>query len=814
MTKRLIPRTFILTLACLASNAWAQTVLITEFMAENDNGIVDEHGHYSDWIEIFNNGPGSVDLTGWSLTDNPENPAKWVFPVGTTLAEGAYLLVWASGEFGGTNVLTQIHTSFTLSNNQDYLGLYRSSGTVAHEYNPYRVQFRDTSYGIGAGIVSPYYATTPTPGAANAVLHTPPPGFNPASPIIGGDLAVKITEIMYHPRPLHPTEITAGYTPEDFEYIELHNDLGHSIDLSDMEITEGVRFDFTNAVPSVIHPGEYKLVVANRTAFEARYGLNNPVIGQFAGTFRLANSGDTIAIRRTSDGTPLYLVEYNDGGAWPNKADGVGASIVAIDPDAIADPMNPDHYRSSPEWWGSPGVDSIPPMKDIVINEVNSHSDIGEDWIELYNRGQDSVNVGGWYITDVNNPTNYNDRLKYQIPDPTVILEGGYLRINQTDLGFGLFEGGDDVVVTIGDVFGPRAFGPEVDFGTADQNVTFGRYQRPDGKTDFTLLAIPTPEAVNAPPMLGPVTIVEIFYNQPGPDIREYVVIKNITSEAVELFDRGNNGTPRNPWRMRGGAKFDLPLGVTLPANSFAILSQTNEAAFRATYPAVPTTIPVIGPWSNKLDNSGGEVKMQRPANPESDGSVNYITVDQVDYNDKAPWPTSPDGGGDALVRVNAAAYGKDVGSWKAGSLFSSLVVPSQYDSEPDGLPDAWEFAHFGSPSVTTGGGNVDGDPMTELEEFLTGTNPIDANDYFRIGIEQLGGRNQLEVPTLLAGGAGSEQRIRLYTIEYTDDLLATPVVWTVLGPYADLPGLGTPIRYNAPPQVTRRVYQVRVRLE
>ena len=49
-------------------------VLISEFMADNDNGIKDDDGSRSDWIELFNNSSSSALLDGWFLTDSTNNP--------------------------------------------------------------------------------------------------------------------------------------------------------------------------------------------------------------------------------------------------------------------------------------------------------------------------------------------------------------------------------------------------------------------------------------------------------------------------------------------------------------------------------------------------------------------------------------------------------------------------------------------------------------------------------------------------------------------------------------------------------------------
>jgi hypothetical protein len=73
-------------------------VRINEIMASNGTTIADEDGDFEDWIELHNQGGAAVDLTGWGLSDSAGNPFKWIFPEGTHIAAGGYLLVWASGK--------------------------------------------------------------------------------------------------------------------------------------------------------------------------------------------------------------------------------------------------------------------------------------------------------------------------------------------------------------------------------------------------------------------------------------------------------------------------------------------------------------------------------------------------------------------------------------------------------------------------------------------------------------------------------------------------------------------------------------------
>ena len=146
--------------------AGADDLVITEFLASNDSVLADEDGDYADWIEIHNASLTSVSLAGWYLTDDEADLIKWQFP-SVTLPSGGYLVVFASDK-NRINPAGELHTSFKLSGDGEYLGLIRPDGaTAACEFAPaYPTQYTDVSYGVheAAGY---WYLDPPTPGTAN-----------------------------------------------------------------------------------------------------------------------------------------------------------------------------------------------------------------------------------------------------------------------------------------------------------------------------------------------------------------------------------------------------------------------------------------------------------------------------------------------------------------------------------------------------------------------------------------------------------------------------------------------------------------------
>lgn len=178
--------------------------VISEFVASNSRSYADEDGRYGDWIEIYNGTGSSVDLTGWSLTDNAAQPRKWLFPAGRTLAHGQFLVVFADNRdaeerpfYTPTSVL---HTNFQLSAGGEYLALVNAGGTTVSSFAPaFPAQITDIAYGL-AGSTGPATGyLLPTPGKVNGSVASAPPGTVSFSVPAGVYAAAQSVELTVNP---------------------------------------------------------------------------------------------------------------------------------------------------------------------------------------------------------------------------------------------------------------------------------------------------------------------------------------------------------------------------------------------------------------------------------------------------------------------------------------------------------------------------------------------------------------------------------------------------------------------------------------
>ena len=126
---------------------------ISEFLASNSEGLEDEDGDSSDWIEIHNTHPTDpVDLGGLGLTDDDSKPDKWTFPSPTILNGDSYLVVFASNKERAV-AGAELHTNFKLKADGEYVGLYDENGMVLSDYpDPFPKQTADRILRLASGL--------------------------------------------------------------------------------------------------------------------------------------------------------------------------------------------------------------------------------------------------------------------------------------------------------------------------------------------------------------------------------------------------------------------------------------------------------------------------------------------------------------------------------------------------------------------------------------------------------------------------------------------------------------------------------------
>lgn len=166
------------------------------------------------------------------------------------------------------------------------------------------------------------------------------------------------------------------------------------------------------------------------------------------------------------------------------------------------------------------------------------------------------------------------------------------------------------------------------------------------------------------------VTFNEVHYH-PADDqtAGEWIELKNQNSVDVDL----------SGWRLDDGVDYNFPAGTVIKAGGYLVIA-ANPAALMA---ATPGLTGVLGPFANSLANSGESVTLK---------NNNGRRMDEIDWNDKAPWPAAADGSGATLAKREELHNSELPENWRASVEYG-------------GTPGTYNFsAPFNGGTVQTGG--------------------------------------------------------------------------------------------------------------
>ncbi|MEZ5302065.1 MAG: lamin tail domain-containing protein [Verrucomicrobiales bacterium] len=241
---------------------------------------------------------------------------------------------------------------------------------------------------------------------------------------------------------------------------------------------------------------------------------------------------------------------------------------------------------------------------------------------------------------------------------------------------------------------------------------------------------------------LGATTLAEIASGATDRGAFEFIEVMNVSAERIDLtgvafsagivFDfTGSNATSLDP----GGRA----------------LVVANLAAFTARYGAAAAAL-VAGEFGDltNLDNGGELVALNA-----ADGSA----IQSFTYDDRAPWPESPDGEGFSLVLIDPMSLPDhgDPASWRASlDLGGTPGGDSLADYESWARryfdPDSPSFAARSAP-----GNDDDGDGIVNLWEKILATNPTVPNSSgIAGGVIEDAGESFLMIEATVRAGASA----------------------------------------------------------
>jgi hypothetical protein len=695
------------------------TILLNEVQADNGS-LTNSDGTLTDWVELYNSSTNVLSLAGFSLTDDVGTPRRWVFPTSLTVAPGAFLVVRCDPDTPpSTSNGPVLNTGFGLNSSGGAVYLFDTTVSLRDSivFGP---QAADFSIGrIPDGAIG-WTITLATRGSVNIAAST-------------GDIGnVRINE--------WAASVSGGP-----DWFELYNPNPQPVALGGLYLTDKLN----NRTKHLIAPLSFIGIATN--GYVVFIADGDTTQGPNHVNFSSDAAGEALGLFPPGTGPAIDTVTFG-----PQTSD--------VSEGRFPDGATNRVFFTSP----TPGEANWLPLTNIVVNEVLTHTDLPlEDAVELYNTANSAVDISGWYLSD-----SRRDLRKFRVPDGTVVPAHGYKAFYEYQFdpqpgssGSFAFSSakGDEVWVTAMDTNGTATgYRATAKFGPQFNGVSFGRFLTSVG-ADFTAMNALTfgtsvtaqspasqlpvfrtgGGAANAYPRVGPIVFNEIMYRPPPNGTNdnlqdEFIELLNITDASVPLYDPDHR---TNVWRLGDGVDFNFTTNHVLPAGGFLLVVSfdpaTNAAALAAFRLKYGTNGIVAGPWSGKLANGGEAVELQAPDKPEPPGPdfglVPYVTMERVVYSSASPWPASADGTGMSLQRVSFTAYGNDPANWIAASPTAGRTNSiSLADSDSDSLPDTWELAWFGT-LARNGADDFDADGMTDLQEYLAGTNPKDAADYFHI---------------------------------------------------------------------------------
>ena len=336
-------------------------VIINEVMADPWPSYDNSTWPGGEWVELYNNGTTSIDLTGYWLQDLAGNMIMLDenHLVGASANVATMLIHPQETRVVAVNATTN---SGVLNNGQETLRLYLANGSIGDE-----VLWSGNQPGFS--LEAPEngglwrYSTYPTPNATNA----------PQLSDITASGDVRMNEIL----PVSTADMSSA---PDGEWIELYNEGATDIDLNAWSIIDGM------GNVTYLDPGS---IVVNSTQGSTMIQAGERRLVEFTGDTRLWDNHNHLVLRDAS-GSIVDMAYYTTN---------YGPNISLLRGQNYHDPWTPS-ISPSP---GQPDPTPTPTTGDVKITEVlpdavgsDSASYPNGEWIEIQNMGTEEVDVAGW----------------------------------------------------------------------------------------------------------------------------------------------------------------------------------------------------------------------------------------------------------------------------------------------------------------------------------------------------------------------------------------------------------------------------------
>ncbi|MHB1305798.1 MAG: lamin tail domain-containing protein [Limisphaerales bacterium] len=301
----------------------AALAVLNEVLASN-RSITNAAGLTPDWVELHNPSAQAVDLTGCSLSNDPADPRRFVFPTNSIVPPLGFLVLECQGNLAASAT----NTGFNLDASGATLRLFeapaRGGGLI--DAISFGRQIPDYPIGREDAGTDEWHLNLPTPGAANQRA------------TLGQPLALRVNEWMASP--------AAGN-----DWFELFNSSDWPVDLGGLFLTD----DLNRRDQHRIAPRSF--IGTGADAFATFQADGNDAAGGQHVSFKLAAGGESIGVfdaaGRLIDGVTFGSQQvgasegrFPDGSgpitrfpetATPGSANQVQTGLVDTDRDGLPD---------------------------------------------------------------------------------------------------------------------------------------------------------------------------------------------------------------------------------------------------------------------------------------------------------------------------------------------------------------------------------------------------------------------------------------------------------------------------------------------
>lgn len=534
------------------TTADSSALVINEVCSSNKRSLVDETLGTPDWIELYNSGSTSLDLSGYGVSDNLKNLHKFVIPEGTILGAGEYLMLYAtSSTDDATNAMV---TNFGLSKSGDYLFVTDAYyGLVAQMEVP--ALYTDVSYArMSDGTFG--YSGVPTPGAANDsdIYQSLDEVFSSQNLN-----ALSISEVM-------PNDDASGY-----RWVELHNNSDGAIQLENYCLSDDEANPLKWQISSGTVPaGGYVCIYLSGLGSEGKDGIHAP--------FRLS-SEDTTVLLSDLQGNLIDRISWQTGvpsGVSVVK-DASGTAVYTAYPTFEA--------ANSNSTFTSLEMTVMDQSDPVHINEVLKYNTLSaidadgdrEEWVELKNFSSGAVSLLGYFLSD-----DADDLYKWALPDVTlqpgeckvIFLSGKDRTSSELHANFSLSDEENEVFFTT--LSGMRTESLSLNSITRD-NISVGL----DSDRNIRYYATPTPGSDNAH---GFETADQIgCFDNTGVFISEVSAVSEVKSgenDWIELYNGSDHKIDLTGWTLFDGVDSETPYtfsSETIGSGDYLVIECSNS---------------------------------------------------------------------------------------------------------------------------------------------------------------------------------------------------------------------------------------------